>query len=232
MKSLFWKIGAAVVSTALACCLFGCSSRPSEPQGAQEDTAIEEESQNQQEDTVTEEDPQANPLSLAGAFHPLTGSSEPMEFNGTPEQIEEGRANLIANEEAADKKILFVAVQASADDRENLNFGVVNGNMTGGTVSAAELTIDGVNTYDDNYGLNNRDYFETLEQLGYHDGADSGELLGGSGETYGAIFLFWISNNDYNVGETAHLEWGDYSVDFNMSDIQEVDSPLAMIDAL
>lgn len=25
---------------------------------------------------------------------------------------------------------------------------------------------------------------------------------------------------------------GDYSVDFNMSDIQEVDSPLAMIDAL
>ena len=104
--------------------------------------------------------------------------------------------------------------------------------MTGGTVSAAELTIDGVNTYDDNYGLNNRDYFETLEQLGYHDGADSGELLGGSGETYGAIFLFWISNNDYNVGETAHLEWGDYSVDFNMSDIQEVDSPLAMLDAL
>lgn len=86
-----------------------------------------------------------------------------MEFNGTPEQIEEGRANLIANEEAADEKILFVAVQASADDRENLNFGVVNGNMTGGTVSAAELTIDGVNTYDDNYGLNNRDYFETLE---------------------------------------------------------------------
>ncbi|MFR8784348.1 hypothetical protein [Slackia sp.] len=219
MKPLFWRIGAVAASAALACCLFGCSSQPA---GQQE----------QQGDTVAEEEQQANPLSFVGAFHPLTGMSEPTEFNGTPEQIEEGRANLIAQEGEDDEKVLFVMVRASADERENLNFGIVNGNMRGGIVSAAELTIDDVNTYSDNYGLNSKGYFETLEQLGYHDGAESGELLGGSGETYGAVFVFFISNNDYNVGETAHLEWGDYSVDFNMSDIQEVDSPVAMIDAL
>lgn len=219
MRPLILKIGTVAASVALTCCLFGCSSQPTEQQGQQEDTAAEEEQQ-------------TNPLSFVGAFHPLTGMSEPTEFNGTPEQIEEGRANLITQEEDDDEKVVFVMVRASADERENLNFGIVNGSMRGGTVSAAELTIDGVNTYGDNYGLNSRDYFETLEQLGYHDGADGGELLGGSGETYGAVFLFFISNNDYNVGETAHLEWGDYSVDFSMSDIQEVDSPITMIDAL
>lgn len=219
MKPLFWRIGAVAASAALACYLFGCSSQPA---GQQE----------QQGDTVAEEEQQANPLSFVGAFHPLTGMSEPTEFNGTPEQIEEGRANLIAREGENDKKVLFIMVRASADERENLKFGIVNGIMRGGTVSAAKLTIDDVNTYGDNYGVNSRDYFGTLEQLGYHDGADNGELLGGSCDTYGAVFLFFISNNDYNVGETAHLEWGDYSVDFDMADIQEVDSPVAMIDAL
>ncbi len=72
----------------------------------------------------------------------------------------------------------------------------------------------------------------TLEQIGYHDGADSGELLGGSGETYKAVFLFWVSNNDFSNGETARLTWGDYRVDFSMADIREVGSPLDMVSEL
>ena len=226
MKPLFWKIGTVAASATLVCCLFGCSSQPAEHQGEEQNEAATEETE------VAAEEQQDESVSLAGAFRPLTGMNEPLEYNGTAAEIEQARENLKSNVASDDEKMVFVAIQVAADDRENRTLGVVNGNMRGATVSAAELTVDDINTYGDIYGLNSRDYFETLEQLGYHDGADNGELLGGSGDTYGAIFLFSVSNNDLEQGTTAHLEWGDYSIDFNMSDIQEVDSPLAMIDAL
>lgn len=218
MKSLFLRIGIVASFMALAFCLFGCSSQPSDEQSQQDGAA--EESQRDQS------------VSLVGAFHTLTGMSEPTEFVGTAEEIEQVRTDLKTEEANDDEKTIFVAMRVAADDRENKNLGVINGNAGGALVSAGELSIDGINTYSDIYGLNSRDYFDTLEQLGYHDGAKPGELLGGSGETYSAIFLFKISNNDFENGQTAHLQWGDYNVDFNMSDIQEVDNPLAMVDVL
>lgn len=220
MKPLPWRIGALAASATLACCLLGCSSQPAEQQEPQEEPAAQEEQE------------QSSQATLVGAFHPLTGMNEPSEYTGTPEEIEQARANLVASEADDDEKTIFIALRVAADDRENIDLGVINGNMRGATVSAAELTVDGINSYGDIYGLNTRDYFDTLSRIGYHDGAESGELLGGSGDVYNAIFLFTISNNDYEKGTEAHLEWGDFSIDFSMSDIQEVDSPLAMVETL
>lgn len=42
MKPLFWRIGAVAASTALACCLFGCSSQSSEQQVEQQSHSKEE----------------------------------------------------------------------------------------------------------------------------------------------------------------------------------------------
>lgn len=203
MKPLYLRIGVVAAIAALTCCLFGCTL------GHQNESAT-----------------------FVGAFHPLTGMNEPLEYGATSEDVEQARENLLSNEVGSDKKTIFVAVRVYADDEENKIVGIVDGTVKGATVADAELTVDDTNSYHDNYGLNDRGYFETLEQIGYHDGAKSCELLGGSGETYSAIFMFDISNHDFEEGETAHLEWGEYSVDFNMSDIQEVDSPIAMVDAL
>ena len=49
MKPLFWKIGVVAASAALTCCLFGCSSQPTEQQEQQGDTTAEE------SDTTAEE---------------------------------------------------------------------------------------------------------------------------------------------------------------------------------
>lgn len=179
----------------------------------------------------TDEQPvEENPFALIGAFHPSTGTSEPTEFY-TDDQ--EGITNQLAETEALDeKKVLFVAAEVTPDEKKNMDVGAATQLTTGEFVSAAKLTIDGVNEYNDNYSLNERDYFDNLEDAGFHDGALSDEVLGGSDEKYKVIFMFFVSNNDFENGETAHLKWGDFEFDFSMADVQEVDTPSDMIAAL
>ena len=154
----------------------GCSLQPAEQQGPDRQ-GVEQQSE-------------SSPLSLVGAFHPLT------------------------------------------DDQENLAIGSPEMLSSGERVSGAELTVDGINTYNDSYSLNRKGYFSLLSDLGYHDGGNSDTLYAGTTEPYRAVFLFWIGNNDFENGGTAHLEWGDFGIDFNMSDVREVGSPLEMVNAL
>lgn len=167
-----------------------------------------------------------NPFSLVGAFHPATGMTQP---SGTKEQVQKGMANLTQSESANDKKTIFVFAKVVPDDKKNLKVGIIKGNMRGGTVSAATLTVDKTNEYGDNYGLNRRDYFETLTQLGYHDGASGNELMAGSDSDYRVVFIFFVGKNDLEKGKSAQLEWGDFSLSFDMKDVRSVESPNNMI---
>ncbi len=170
-----------------------------------------------------------------GAFHPLTGANEPTEYNkgaATEEQVAVAADNATKNETDSDTKTVFVMVEVCPDDQENLAIGSSKKLSSGGFASGAELTVDGVNTYNDSYGANRKDYFPLLSDLGYHDGGNLDTLYAGTTEPYRAVFLFWIGNNDFESGETAHLEWGDFGIDFNMSDVKEVGSPLEMVNAL
>ena len=149
--------------------------------------------------------------------------------SGTEEQIQQGMENLKQSESANDTKTIFVFAKVVADDKKNLEVGISEGNMRGGTVSAATLTVDGVNEYGDNYGLNRRDYFETLTQLGYHDGASGNELMAGSDSDYRVVFIFFVGKNDVEKDKSAQLKWGDYSLSFDMKDVQSVEAPNNMI---
>lgn len=104
-------------------------------------------------------------------------------------------------------------------------------------VSGAELIIDGTNKYKDNWALNNSSRFKTiytskLSELGYKDGTLPSTLYGGSDEPYKLVSVFFVSNSDFENGKKATLEFGDYSLDFDMAEIKEVNSPLSMIDEL
>lgn len=172
------------------------------------------------------------PLTLLGAFHPLTGTSEPTEFNSglaTPEEIVIGTENLKSDEQSSDTKTLFIFAEAKADGKKNLEVGASTPLSTGEWASDAKLTVDGTNEYNDNYTLNKRGYFQTLADMGFHDGATGGELYANSPDTYKAVFLFFVGNNDLENGEKAHLEWGDFELDINLSEVKEVNSPADMI---
>lgn len=199
----------------------GCSLQPAEQQGPDRQGA--------------EQQSESSPLSLVGAFHPLTGASEPTEYNkgaATEEQIAVATDNATKNEANGDTKTVFVMVEVRPDDQENLAIGSPEMLSSGERASGAELTVDGINTYNDSYSLNRKGYFSLLSDLGYHDGGNSDTLYAGTTEPYRAVFLFWIGNNDFENGGTAHLEWGDFGIDFNMSDVREVGSPLEMVNAL
>lgn len=171
-------------------------------------------------------------LNALGAFHPLTGMSEPTEFNSgqaTPEEIATGTDNLKNGEQSSDTKTLFVFAEAKADEKKNLEVGASTSLSTGEWASDAKLTVDGTNEYSDNYTLNKRGYFQTLADMGFHDGATSGELYANSPDTYKAVFLFFIGNSDLENGKEAHLKWGDFELDFNLSEVKEVNSPTDMI---
>lgn len=171
------------------------------------------------EGSTDEQSVEENPFVLIGAFHPSTGMSEPTEFY-TDDQ--EGITNQLAEDESLDeKKVLFVAAEVTPDEKKNMNVG-----------AAAKLRIDDINEYSDNYPVNKRDYFDSPTSAGFHNGKLADEVLGGSDETYKVIFMFFVSNNDFENGETAHLEWGDFGLDFSMADVQEVETPNDMVVAL
>ena len=189
------------------------------------------------ESSEDEERADDSPMFLVGAFHSSTGLSEPSEFNNgnaTPEEIATGTANLQENEKSANTKTIFVAVEVSADEKENRNVGAANAFSTGELHSAATLTVDDTNEYADCYDLNDtyKVYAATLRDLGYYNGTHTTTLYGGSDDTARAIFAFLIGNNDFESGTDAHLEWGTFSLDFPLSEIVEVESPNDIVEQL
>ena len=223
MKSSIRKALAAALAATLALFMFGCGSQGEGGTEAGGDAA-----QDVQEPS--------NPVSVIGAYHPLTGLTEPTDYNSslaTPEEIEIGTVNAKDSESSDDTKKVFVAVEVQPDEKENIDVGSAVMMTTGELTSGAELLVDDVNEYSDNYVLNDhRDYFGRLLELGFHDGSHSDTVYAGADEPYKAIFLFFIGNNDYENGETGTIEWGDYTVEFPISDIQEVETPLDMVAAL
>lgn len=199
--------------------LFGCSSNSESNSNASSD------SESVEVEAVQEE---VNPIQIDGIYHTLTGINEPTAFSY------DAKNALIDAEEKADKKVLYVAVSVTPDERENIHVGSKNGNLSGGTVSDAKLVIDDINEYGDDFGLNKsgisgKTYYPQLLELGYHDGSDQDELLGGSEEPYRAIFLFFLSNADFEKGEVGYFTWGDFSTEIDMSTIKTVDTPLDMV---
>ena len=211
MKPRIIKLGIFAMVAALTLCLAGCGSNGGTSQPAKE-----------------------SPFTVEEVYHSLTGTDEPEYYAGTSD-YDIAKQNEKQNEANADTKHIFVAVNLEADDKENIS---ITGVRSGSQVwSGAELRIDDANTYNDNWSLNNTSkfkkiYVSKLDELGYGDGTNHKTLYGGSGDSYKAIFVFDISNNDFENGEVGHLSWNGYSADFNLSDVKEVESPLAMVEEL
>lgn len=177
-----------------------------------------------------------NPLSIEGVYHPLTGTDEPAYFAGTTD-YDTAVANEKKSEAESDTKKLFVVINLDAPDKENITVAKGQRIGAGDIASTAKLSVDGTNEYKDNWALNNNSkfkqvYVSELKNLGYGDGTDNVTLYGGSGDTYKAVFVFSVSNNDLENGEVGHLSWDGYDVEFNMTDVKEVESPLAMVEEL
>ena len=232
MRPLVRLVGVAVAGLSLTCCLFGCSSQSPNVAASSDQPAKQEQETQSEQEVEQKGETQPIPLYSIRAFHCQTGMSEPSEYMGTPAELEQAKARLVENEANSDDKIIFVAAEVVADDQEDIKVGAVNDSMIGATTSAGELTIDGENSYSDIHGLNSKDCFDVLELLEFHDGADNDILKAGSGDSYCVIIIFSISSEDYEQGSEAHLQWGDFSVDFPMSDIVEVDTPKTMTEKL
>lgn len=198
--------------------LYGCSSSNETASGESDSVEVEA----------------SNPLQIDGVYHTLTGMNEPKAYgSGTGADYDTAKANLSESQANSDEKILYVAVSVTPDERENIHVGAINGNMRGGTVSDAKLVIDNINDYGDIFGLNKsgasgKVYYPVLREYGYRDGADQDELLGGSEKPYRAIFMFDISNTDFEKGEVGYFTWGSFSTEIDMSTVKTVDTPLDM----
>lgn len=169
-----------------------------------------------------------NPMSLIGAYHPLTGMSDPQDYSDDPGTIATAEHNLRESEADSDTKCIFVLAEVTPDDRENLKLQSEN-TVGGGHISGAKLIVDDTDDYLDSYAGNKKDWFELLTELGYHNGKTSETIYAGSEETYKEAFMFFVGNNDLENGQAAHITWGDLSLDFEMSQIQEVATPREMV---
>lgn len=172
--------------------------------------------------SVTSEETAPKLLEVTGVFHPSTGKDDPAAYSGIDYDTIYQR--LADSEKSDSKKTLFVAVKLNADANDNIEIPIrVDGARN--RISGAELTIDS-NTYKDNWSYNKGGSQEgiatELGEAGYTDGTGGVTLSGGSDDSYKAIFMFWISNKDYESGGTAHLTWNDYETDVDLSSMQEV----------
>ena len=165
-----------------------------------------------------------SPITLIGAYHPLTGMSDPQDLASDADLLAEAEQNLREGEAGHDTKDIFVLAEVTPDTKKNIELHTTVDHTTGAT-----LTVDGTNKYNDSYGLNKRDWFELLTQLGFHNGKSSETLYAGSNETYKQVFMFPIGNNDLKNGKTASVKWGDLTLSFEMSQIQEVATPRDMV---
>lgn len=174
-----------------------------------------------------------NPFRFIAAFHCAAGISEPTEYgNGSQAEIDTATANLMANESSSDTKTIFVAAEIVPDEKRNLEVGSVSKLSTGEMYCNAELVIDGTNEYRDEYDINDRDWKSTYLDSGFHDGGNFQTVLAASEQTYKVVFAFSIGNNDCENGEKASLLWGDYSLDFDIDDIQEAGTPNEILSKL
>ena len=165
-----------------------------------------------------------SPITLIGAYHPLTGISDPQDLASDADLLAEAEQNLREGEAGHDTKDIFVLAEVTPDTKKNIELHTTVNHTTGAT-----LTVDGTNSYDDSYGLNKRDWFELLTQLGFHNGKSSETLYAGSNETYKQVFMFFIGNNDLENGKAASVKWGDLTLSFEISQIQEVATPRDMV---
>ena len=165
-----------------------------------------------------------SPITLIGAYHPLTGISDPQDLASDADLLAEAEQNLREGEAGHDTKDIFVLAEVTPDTKKNIELQTTVHHTTGAT-----LTVDGTNSYDDSYGLNKRDWFELLTQLGFHNGKSSETLYAGSNETYKQVFMFFIGNNDLENGKAASVKWGDLTLSFEISQIQEVATPRDMV---
>lgn len=224
MKNWFLRACSLAFVASLAFALAGCGiaegvlGQGSSPEAPAENSADQESA------------PEDNPLTIEAVYCVGTGTYEPSELAGDYDEV---KANMLAGEAERGKKSLFVIASIKADERENKRVAI--GQNVGGTIiSGVKLNIDGINEYGDNWALNAdmRDYSAQLEDLGYGDGIDNKELLGGSGDVYKAVLWFDVNNADIEQGQTAHLNWDDYNAEFNIADIRFVDTPLDMVNEL
>jgi hypothetical protein len=169
-----------------------------------------------------------SPISLIGAYHPLTGMSDPQDFSGDATTIATAEQNLRESETGSNTKCVFVLAEVTPDDKENLKL-QSESTVGGSHISGAKLIVDDTNDYLDSYAGNKKDWFELLTELGYHNGKTSETLYAGSEETYKEAFMFFVGNNDLENGQAARITWGDLSLDFEMSQIQEVATPREMV---
>ena len=165
-----------------------------------------------------------SPITLIGAYHPLTGMSDPQDLASDADLLAEAEQNLREGEAGDDTKVIFVLAEVTPDTKKNIELHTTVDHTTGAT-----LTVDGTNKYNDSYGLNKRDWFELLTQLGFHNGKSSETLYAGSNEAYKQVFMFFIGNNDLKNGKTASVKWDDLTLSFEMSQIQEVATPRDMV---
>lgn len=165
-------------------------------------------------------------ITLIGAYHPLTGQYDPQDSLTDPEQIAYQEQVQREREAQGNVKTVFILAEVTPDAKKNIKL------RNAGNTTSAELTVDKSNTYTDDYGekWNNRKWHTLLTQLGFHTGGGSDTTLyAGSNETYKQVFMFVIGNNDLENGKTASVKWGDFTLNFDMSQIQDVATPKAMV---
>ena len=167
-----------------------------------------------------------SPIALIGAYHPLTGRNDPQDSLTDPEKIAYQEQVQRESEAERDVKAVFILAEVTPDSKKNIKLRNV------GKTTAAELTVDGANTYSDDYGekWNDSKWHTLLTQLGFHTGGGGDTTLyAGSSETYKQVFMFLIGNNDLENGKTANVKWGDLTLSFEISQIQEIATPRDMV---
>ena len=173
-----------------------------------------------------------SPITLIGAYHPLTGINEPQGDSSDADSVAEEEQRLREYEANNDTKHIFVLVEVTPDAKKNIELS-----------SWVELSVDKTNSYEDWYGkISNalkspnarkidQEWHDSLTQLGFSDGTSTSTktLYAGSSETYKRTFLFSVGKNDLENGKTANIEWGTLTLNFDMSQIQDVATPKAMV---
>lgn len=197
------------------------------------DTSKQAEEETEQEETQEDAQEEAE-FFIEGAYHPQTGAFEPTELfpdpdNINPAELNTATQNLIESEESGDERNVFIMVSLSGDDV--IDFGNVRGSASlgvkGDGVGYASMCRDSCPlNYDENDG-----YWGDLYSLGYLD-TETAYTDCARGETCYIVMEFMVDAELLASDAEATLTWGDISVDFNLSAVQEVDTPLDMISDL
>ena len=167
------------------------------------DTSKQAEEETEQEETQEDAQEEAE-FFIEGAYHPQTGASEPTELFPDPDNINPAELN--------------TATQNLIESEDGVK---------GDGVGYASMCRDNCPlNYDENDG-----YWGDLYSLGYLD-TETAYTDCARGETCYIVMEFMVDAELLASDAEATLTWGDISVDFNLSAVQEVDTPLDMISDL